>query len=135
MRAPGGALGVDPGGHVDVVARREDLDDLVVLYVGDGGGVVGAGVVGGLDEGGLVQADRARHAEALAVRLEQGLSVGQDGVVDGVPVTAQLVGHVRHRAPVAHLARRPRGRPRGQQAGLRGDAVARGPTSPWRTRG
>lgn len=83
--------------------------DLVVLDVRDGGGVVRVRLVVGCDEGGLVQANRRGDVESFAIGFEQGLAVGEDGVVDGVPVTVEFDGDLRDRAPLADLARGPLG--------------------------
>ena len=90
MRASRLRAGGQETGHVQVVARGQDVDDPVVLDVGDGRRVARV-VPAELDEARLVEADRARSVEALAVLFEQRLAVGGDGVVDGVPVTAELV--------------------------------------------
>ena len=58
-----------------------------------------------------------------AIGLEQGLAVGGDGVVHGVPVTVELAGHLFHRPSGADLERRPLGRSRREQAVLGRDAV------------
>jgi hypothetical protein len=80
---------VEKTGHVHEVARGQDVDDPVMLDVGDGRGVAGV-MAAELHEARLIEADRARFVEALAVLFEQRLAVGGDGVVDGVPVTAEL---------------------------------------------
>ena len=59
---PGLGLLVQPGRHLDEVAARQDVDYLVVLDVGDGGGPVAIAAGGELDERRLVQADGARAA-------------------------------------------------------------------------
>ena len=59
---------------------------------------------------------------ALAIGREERRAVGGDGVVHGVPVTAQLAGHLFDGPSVADLARRPLGRPGGEQAVLGRDA-------------
>ena len=60
----------------------------------------------------LVEPERADVAEALGV-VDERLAVGDDGVVDGVPVTAELPGHLVD-APCApadlSVAQRPAGR-------------------------
>ena len=107
---PGLGLFVQPGGHLHVVAAGQDVDDLVVLDIGHGGGVVGP-VPRQAHEGGLVEADGGGLVQALAIGLEKGLAIGGHGVVDRVPVTGQLGCHLFDRASVADLARRPLGRP------------------------
>ena len=74
-------------------------------------------------ERGLVEPDGGGLVQSLAVRLEEGLAIGGDGVVHGVPVARELAGHLQHRPPRAHLDRRPLGRPGREQAVLGGDAV------------
>lgn len=44
----------------------------------------------------LVQADGRGQREAFGVGLQQRITVGGDRVVDGVPITAQLGGNIRH---------------------------------------
>jgi hypothetical protein len=61
---------------------------------------------------GLVQSEPLDLANAVTIGFEQGVDVGNDDVVDGVPVTAQLASHVRN-CPTrsADLNRHPAGRP------------------------
>ena len=67
-RLPGLALAVEKTGHVNVIAGRQDVDDPVVLDVGDRRGVRRV-VPAELDEARLVEADRARTIQALGVGL------------------------------------------------------------------
>ena len=121
--SPATGLFVQPAGHFGEVAGGEDVDDLVVLDIGHGGGVVGMAPAAQAYELGLVEPDGSGAVEAFAVRLEQGLSIGGDGVVHGVPVTGQFRRHLRDRPPPSHLDRGPLGRPGREQAVLRGNAV------------
>jgi hypothetical protein len=123
MRRFQGSGCVQPAGHFGVVAGGEDVDDLVVLHVGHRGGVVGVARVVRLDEGGLVEPDGGGAVPVLAIGLEQGLAIGRDCIVDGVPVTGQFVGHFFDGPSPADLAGRPFGRPGGQQALLGRDAM------------
>ena len=66
----------------------------MVLDVGDGRGVSGVRLGAEPHEGGLVEADGRGLVHPLAVGFEQGLAVGGHGVVDRVPVTGQLAGHL-----------------------------------------
>lgn len=90
---PRSRLFVDPARHIGVFAGREDLDDLVVFHVGHRGGVVSVVLGRELDEGRLVEADGRGAVQALAIGLEQGLAIGDHGVVDRVPVTGQFGRH------------------------------------------
>jgi hypothetical protein len=119
---PGPGLLVDPARHIDVSAGREYVDDLVVLHIGHRRGVVGVDVLSELDEGGRVETDGARPVQPFAVRRQQGLAIGDHGVVDRVPVTGQLGGHLRDGPAPADLAGRPLGSGR-QQTVLGGDAM------------
>jgi hypothetical protein len=84
---------VDPPRHIGVFARREDLDDLVVLDVGHRGGVIGRHPRREFHERGLVEADGGGAVQPLAVGGEEGLAIGDHGVVDRVPVTGELSRH------------------------------------------
>jgi len=101
----------------------QDVDDLVVLHVGHRRGVGGVARCFGLDEGGLVEPDGRGLVQPLAVGGEQRLAVGEHRVVDRVPVTVELAGHLRDGPAPADLDRRPLGRPGGEQAVLGRDAV------------
>jgi hypothetical protein len=46
------------------------------------------------DEGGLVASDGAGLVQPLVVGVNQGLPVGDDSVVDRVPVARQFGGHL-----------------------------------------
>ena len=61
---PGFALVVQKARHVNEVARGQDVDHLVVLDVGDGGGVAGVASAE-LHEARLVQANGAGAIESL----------------------------------------------------------------------
>ncbi len=56
-------------GHVHVVARGQNIDDLVVRDVGDGRGVAGV-MTTASHEAGLIEAERRGLIEAFLVRLE-----------------------------------------------------------------
>ena len=117
-------LFVQPGGHVHVVAARQDVDDRVVLDVGDGRGVVGA-ASRNVHEGGLVESDGSGLVQALSIGGQEGVSIGGHGIVDRVPVTGEFGRHLFDRASVADLARGPLRGPGRQQAVLGRDAVVR----------
>jgi hypothetical protein len=119
---PGPGLFVQPGGHFDIGAARQDVDDLMMLDVDNGRGVVGP-VPGQAHEGGLVEPNGAGLVQPFAVRIEEGAAIGGHGVVDRVPVTGELARDLFDRASGAHLDRRPLGRSRGEQAVLGRDAV------------
>ena len=53
------------------------------------------------DEQGLIEPDRRRLADPLRVVIDEGGAVGDHGVVDGVPVTAQLDADLVDRAATA----------------------------------
>jgi hypothetical protein len=116
-------LFVQETGDVDIVAAGQDLDDLVVLDVADRRRVVTLVLCPEADEARLVEPDRARAVEALAVCREQGAAIGGHGVIDGVPVTVELVRHLFDRPAGAHLHRCPLRGPGREQALLGGDAV------------
>ena len=61
---------------------------------------LGPEVGGGADEGRLVEAECVDLAEAARV-VDQHLAVGDDDVVDRVPVTTELRGHLVDRAALA----------------------------------
>jgi hypothetical protein len=94
IRSRSRRLAVDPAGHVGVFPGRQDVDDLVVLHVGHRGHEVGPVVALELDERGLVEPDGRRFVESFAIGLKQCLAVGGHGIVDGVPVTGELRGHL-----------------------------------------
>jgi len=120
---PGPGLFVQPAGHIDIVARRQDVDDLVMFDVGHGGGVVLGDLRSELHECGLVQADGAGLVQPPAIGRQEGLSVGGHGIVDRVPVTGELASHLRDGATDAHLDRRPLRGPGGEQTVLGRDVV------------
>jgi hypothetical protein len=62
-------LFVQPGGHFHVVAAGENVDDLVVLDIGHGRGVIGS-VPSQAHEGGLIEADGGGLVQPLAIGLE-----------------------------------------------------------------
>jgi len=126
---PGLALRIQKARHVHETARRQDVDDPVVLDVRDGRGVAGA-VSAELHETRLVKSYGAGLVEAPAIGLEQGRAASGDGVVDGMPVTVELGGHLFDGATGADLERGPLGRSRGEQAVLgRDPVVAQDPAS------
>ncbi len=131
---PALGLFVQPGGHIGEGAAGQDVDDLVMLDVGHRRGVGGVGPGAEAHEGGLVQSDGRRLVHPLAIRLEQGLAVGDHGVVDRVPVTGQLVGHLEDRSAPSDLARRPLGSPRREQAVLGRDPMVLEHPGPLGTR-
>jgi hypothetical protein len=96
---------------------------LVVLHVTDRRRVVLVGVGAHLHEGGLVEADGRGLVESFAIGLEQGGTLGGDGVVHGVPVTGELVGDLFDRPAGADLEGRPLGGASREQAVLRRDSV------------
>ena len=60
----------------------------------------------------LVEPEGADLADALLVGVEQGFAIGDDGVVHGVPVAAELDGHLVDAAGMtADLDRWPTGPP------------------------
>jgi hypothetical protein len=65
-RLPVIGLFVEESRDVSIVPGRQDVDDLVVLDVGDRGRVVGLGVPAEPDEAGLVQPDRRPQELALS---------------------------------------------------------------------
>jgi hypothetical protein len=66
----------------------------VVLDVGHRGRIGGVCLGAQAHEGGLVEPDGRGPVHPLAIGLEQRLAVGAHGVVDRVPVTGELVGHL-----------------------------------------
>jgi hypothetical protein len=120
---PGLWLLVQEGGDLLESPGGQDVDDLVVLDVGDRRRVAAVAMAGGTDEVRLIEADGARVVEALAVGREQRPAIGGDGVVHRVPVTGELARHLLHRPSPADLDRRPLGGARREQAVLGGDAV------------
>src|ERR1019366_1994288 len=48
----------------------------------------------------FIETQRFDHAEARRVVVNEGLAVTKEGVVDGVPVTAEFVGNLLHAATV-----------------------------------
>jgi len=89
---PGFALIPEESVHVLETARGQDVDDLVVLDVSDRRGV--AHVVLAQLQSRLVVPDGARAVETRTVLPEQCFVVGGDDVVDVVPVTVALPGHL-----------------------------------------
>ena len=72
----------------------------------------------------LVEPEGGDLADAVVVSLEQGLAVGDAGVVDGVSVTPELPGQlVDTPGMLADLERRPPGGPGGEELSGTGDPV------------
>ncbi len=90
------ALGLEPHGGLFPTATRHDVEELGVFHVDDRGGERGAVIRRLAKKGHLVKAEGLNHPEAIWI-LGQGLPVGEDGVVDAMPVTAEFLAHLdRH---------------------------------------
>jgi hypothetical protein len=76
------------------------------------------------EEQGLVQAEGVDRADPVDISGQECFAVGDDRVVDSVPVTAQLLGDLVHRpAQLADLAGRPPCCPGRHRHPGRGDAL------------
>ncbi len=90
------ALGLEPRGGFFPTATRHDVEELGVFHVDDRGRELGAVIRRLAKKGHLVKAEGLDHTEAIWI-LGQGLPVAQDGVIDGMPVTAEFLAHLdRH---------------------------------------
>lgn len=128
MGCPLLGLLVEPVEHLRCGPPTDDVDELRGLAgaadVHDRGAPLLAPPVPDPTEQGLVEAERVHGADAFGVGLEQRLAVGEDGVVDGVPVTAQILGDLADRpAQPPDLAGRPPRRPGGHRHPGSGDAL------------
>ena len=88
---------------LDETQGGQDLDDLVVGDVGDGGRIRAAPAAAEFYERGLVQADSCRGVQAAPVSGKQCPAVGLDRVIDGVPLAGELIGDIGDRAASADL--------------------------------
>ncbi len=90
------ALGLEPRGGFFPTATRHDVEELRSAHVDDRGRERGAVIRCLAKKGHLVKAEGLNHSEAIWI-LGQGLAVGEDGVVDAMPVTAEFLAHLdRH---------------------------------------
>ena len=103
---PGRVAVLEPLLRALTASSLDDVQELSLADVDDGGDEARAVVGGETDEAVLVEAQRGDGAEALRV-LDEGCAIGQNRVVDGVPVAAQGAGHIVHAA--AGFADRPGG--------------------------
>jgi hypothetical protein len=72
----------------------------------------------------LVETEGADVPEPVDVGIEEGLSAGDDGVVDSVPVTSELGCHLVHApGPSADLNGHPLGGPRKEELTRGGDEI------------
>ena len=122
--AEGRSLLGQPPHRMGAASTRDDVEQLATADVDDLGGVLLAAVGPDPDHQHLVEPKRADLADAFGVGIEEGFAVGDDGVVHGVPVTAELAGHLVH-APgtTTDLDGRPPGGPGGEHLAGAGDAV------------
>jgi hypothetical protein len=127
--SPRPGLGLDPRRRPGSCAPRDDVEQLRrASDVHDGGAPVLAAPPAGAGEERLIEAQRAHWADASRV-VDQRRAVGGHGVHDGVPVTAELTGDLRHRAALAaDLDGDPPPGPVGHRRACRGDlGVGLGP--------
>jgi hypothetical protein len=104
---PLGPSCAQPGRGRRTLSIRNDVEQLAPLYVDNRGHELLVAARSGLHHEVLVETERPHVAEALGILDESG-SVGENGVIDGVPVTAEVLGHFKHGASVlADLERRP----------------------------
>jgi len=117
--APLGQPGHGLGGR----AARDDVEELAVPDIDDLGGELLAPPRTPAHHQRLVEAEGLDRAEATRV-IDQGSAIGDDGVVDRVPVAAQFGGHLVHtaRAPADLFGDPPAG-PVGHGQTRRRDAV------------
>ncbi len=87
------ALGLEPRGGFFPTAPWHDVEELGVFHVDDRGGELGAVIRRLAKKGHLVKAQGLDHPEAIWI-LGQGLPVGEDSVVDGMPITAEFLRHL-----------------------------------------
>ena len=81
--------GGEPGARLDGVATWDDVEQPAVADVDDLGRPALRSVLAFTDVEGLVQPDGVGVADAIRIVVDEGGAVGDDGVVDGVPVTGQ----------------------------------------------
>ena len=113
-----------PGDGLGTAATRDDVEELAGSDVDDLGGEVLAVRGTGPHHEHLVEPEGAHLADAFLIRVEQGFAIGDDGVVHGVPVAAELLGHLVDAArTTADLDRRPPSRPRGQHLARPGNPI------------
>ena len=121
-----------PAHGLGAAPTRDDVEELAGPDIDDLGGEVLAVKGTDPDEEHLVEPERGDLADAVVVSDEQGLAIGDDGVVDGVPVTSELGGHlVDAPGAAADLVGGPPGGAVGHHLAGRGDPVVLlGPTDP-----
>jgi len=94
---PAGGAGLEPGAGAGGGAAGDDVEELTASHVHDRGAPPLSAPAAGPAEQGLVQAERVDRPDAAGV-FDQRCPVGDDRVVDGVPVTTQLCGDLGHGA-------------------------------------
>ncbi len=124
---PGFGLLVEPLERLDRRAAFDDVDQLRGASgsadVDDRGAPLLDMPLAGPVEQRLIQAERVDSTDSFGVGLEERFAVGEDGVVDGAPVTAQFDGDLVHRAPeIADLLDDPAAGPIRQRHPWRRDA-------------
>ena len=124
-----------PGRRRGPTATGHHVEELSALDVHDLSRVVLAAILALAHEEHFVEAQRSDDADAVLV-IDQGLAVGEEGVVNGVPVTAQFLRHLSHAASAAtHLLGDPASRAVAQTESARCDQrILFGPRAVW-TRG
>ncbi len=87
------ALGLEPRGGFFPTAPWHDVEELRSAHVDDRGRELGTVIRRLAKKGHLVKAQGLDHPEGTWI-LGQGSPVGEDSVVDGMPVTAEFLRHL-----------------------------------------
>jgi len=108
-----------------------DVQELTPLDIDDRGRELRHSIGAVSDEGHLIETEGGDFIEASGV-LDEYFAVGEDRVVDRVPVATELSSHLSDAAPVsAHLQRDPAASPIGQlEPGCSDASIDLGPASP-----
>lgn len=95
------ALGLEPRRRPLAAATRDDVEELAQADVDDLGGELLSAPGPHPHEEHLVEAERLNGAKARRIVVDQGAPIGDDGVIDRMPVTAELGGDLVDAAGVA----------------------------------
>lgn len=119
---PGPALSVQPRLRFFARATRDDIEELASADVDELRGELGSAEPARPDKEHLVEAERRAGVLAVEVAVDERLAIGDNGIVHGVPVTAEVACDLGLRpCEPANLDGRPSPRPRGHRHPRRRD--------------